>query len=138
MAGIEAFVDDPGALDVPVSEIFTQNMFDDLKHAMLAEGWTGIAETEAQWNNNYKNRTIITGFMKDKDIGAKRLASMPDRITNTINTVDGSTDRCGNKRSNFAASLVRLYTLCFATTMGTSIPELSTTREKDRWTTPET
>uniref|UniRef100_A0A7S0MPE3 Endonuclease/exonuclease/phosphatase domain-containing protein n=1 Tax=Pyramimonas obovata TaxID=1411642 RepID=A0A7S0MPE3_9CHLO len=91
MAGIETFVDEPGPMDVPVSDIFTQRMFDDLKQAMLSEGWTGISETEKQWNDNYKNRTIISGFMKDKDIGAKRLASMPDRITNTINTIDGST-----------------------------------------------
>ena len=99
MAGIEEFVDEPGSLDVPVSDIFTEVMFEDLKQAMLAEGWTGVPETEKQWNENYKSRTIISGFLKDKDIGAKRLASMPDRITNTINTIDGSTVRSpGRKR----------------------------------------
>lgn len=29
------------------------------------------------------------GFLKDKGIGSKRLASMPDRFTNTINAADG-------------------------------------------------
>eukprot|EP00291_Cryptomonas_curvata_P015975 CAMPEP_0172152854 /NCGR_PEP_ID=MMETSP1050-20130122/1090_1 /TAXON_ID=233186 /ORGANISM="Cryptomonas curvata, Strain CCAP979/52" /LENGTH=194 /DNA_ID=CAMNT_0012821265 /DNA_START=183 /DNA_END=764 /DNA_ORIENTATION=+ len=31
----------------------------------------------------------IKDFLKDKSIGVKRLASMPDRITNTINLKDG-------------------------------------------------
>lgn len=35
-----------------------------------------------------QDRTIVAGFMKDKSIGNKRLASMPDRMTNTIETVD--------------------------------------------------
>jgi hypothetical protein len=56
---------------------------------MDAEGWEGVAETKAQWSSNFAPRTMVAGFMNDKAIGAKRLASMPDRITNTINTADG-------------------------------------------------
>jgi hypothetical protein len=93
MVGIQDFIDEPGSRDLAVAQVFTQEMFDDLIKNMALEGWGGLPETEAQWNDNYKNRTIINGFMKDTEIGAKRLASMPDRITNTINTVDGLTVR---------------------------------------------
>ena len=34
---------------------------------------------------------IISGFMKDEEIGLKRLMSMPDRFTNTVNTADKGT-----------------------------------------------
>ena len=32
---------------------------------------------------------IVSGFMKDAQLGLKRLASMPDRTTNTISTEEG-------------------------------------------------
>lgn len=50
-------------------------------------GWAGLAETEAFWQSDFSSRKIISGFMKDSSLGSKRLASMPDRYTNTINTV---------------------------------------------------
>ena len=53
-----------------------------------------------EWNDNYKDRKIVSEFIKDgvlgdkrlssvlfescDAIGKKRLASMPDRLTNTI------------------------------------------------------
>ena len=43
---------------------------------------------KARWDSDYKHRKIISGFIKDKAIGKKRLASMPDRYTNTISTLD--------------------------------------------------
>ena len=39
----------------------------------------------AKWDTDFKKRTIIDGFMKDHQLGLKRLTSMPDRVTNTIN-----------------------------------------------------
>jgi len=56
---------------------------------LVGVGWEGVAETKVEWASTYAPRTMVAGFMKDKAIGAKRLASMPDRITNTINTADG-------------------------------------------------
>jgi hypothetical protein len=38
------------------------------------------------WQTQYKERWAIGGFLKDKTIGSKRLISMPDRISNTINS----------------------------------------------------
>jgi len=88
MEGVQEFIDSPGDRDVEISSVFTPGMYEELSKCMEAEGWMGLSETRAEWEGNYANRKIIAGFMKDKDIGAKRLASMPDRITNTINCLD--------------------------------------------------
>merc|ERR1719160_1240647 len=60
---------------------------------MKAEKWQDIDEV-TKWWEKIRERKIISGFMKDKDIGAKRLASMPDRITNTINACDSDEPIC--------------------------------------------
>ena len=36
------------------------------------------------WQASFSQRKIISGFMKDRSLGEKRLASMPDRVTNTV------------------------------------------------------
>ena len=89
MVDVGALIESPGDRDVPVSTVFTPAMFAKLQAAMAAQGWKGLDEVAARWEADYSKRTIIAGFLKDKDIGAKRLASMPDRFTNTINTDDG-------------------------------------------------
>ena len=75
---------------MPVSRVFTPGMWAELKELMLARGWSGVDQVEAAWSNDFAQRKIISSFMKDKALGEKRLASMPDRITNTINLADGS------------------------------------------------
>lgn len=72
-----------------VSEVFTEQMFTDLESKMTSIGWSGIPQVRKYWEEDYSKRTIIEGFLKDKSIGSKRLASMPDRITNTLNINDG-------------------------------------------------
>jgi hypothetical protein len=89
MSDVSAFIDNPGDNDVLVNQIFTERMFDDLEESMISAGWTGIAETRKKWESEYRDRKIISGFIKDSLLGKKRLASMPDRVTNTINTVSG-------------------------------------------------
>lgn len=64
-------------------------MFAELKTLMSSAGWTGIEETEKFWNNEFKNRKIISEFIKDETLGKKRLVSMPDRLTNTIGIEKG-------------------------------------------------
>lgn len=90
MEDVSTFINSPGDNDVPVHEVFTQAMFDELCQEMVGAGWEGVAETRARWQTEYKDRRIITEFIKDGTLGKKRLASMPDRYTNTINTVDGA------------------------------------------------
>ena len=73
-------------------------MFDKLASNMEAVVWDGVAETREQWENNFKDRKIISEFMKDSELGLKRLASMPDRTTNTVSLADGSTACVGGVR----------------------------------------
>mmetsp|Transcript_6680 Transcript_6680/g.20216 ORF Transcript_6680/g.20216 Transcript_6680/m.20216 type:complete len:467 (-) Transcript_6680:636-2036(-) len=87
MADVQSFIDTPGDRDVPVHQIFSQQHFDELKQMMSQEGWD-VSGTEARWRDDFKDRRIITEFLKDPSLGDKRLASMPDRVTNTINTGD--------------------------------------------------
>lgn len=86
MKEVSTFIESPGANDVMVSQVFTDAMAADLMKEMKSIGWTGIEETQAKWNSEYKSRKIISEFIKDGLLGKKRLASMPDRVTNTINT----------------------------------------------------
>lgn len=88
MKNIEEFIEAPGDNDVPVKNVFTEEMFTKLEARMNAVGWPNV---RSYWENDFQNRQIVSGFMKDPLLGSKRLASMPDRITNTINVV-GSTE----------------------------------------------
>jgi len=89
MKDVETFIVNPGELDILVQDVFTDDMFQQLKAEMSAVGWDGVDEVEKLWESEYKNRKIVTEYLQDKTIGAKRLASMPDRVTNTINLADG-------------------------------------------------
>jgi len=42
-----------------------------------------LSLNQAMWLQSFGARPIITGFMKDRSLGEKRLTSMPDRVTNT-------------------------------------------------------
>ena len=89
MKKVSTFITDPGEKDVPVSEVFTDAMFDQLMKSMKSTvTWEGIEETHEQWKNNFRNRKVISEFIKDPLLGKKRLISMLDRVTNTINVVD--------------------------------------------------
>ena len=89
MADVEAFIDSPGDGDVTVGEIIDDAMFEELVAEMRAHGVEGVDATAEYWHAHIKPRRIVSGFLKDKAIGAKRLCSMPDRVTNTINSADG-------------------------------------------------
>jgi len=69
-----------------IHEIFTDEMFGDLKTEMEKFGWQKehVDATEEQWVSNLRNRKAVSGFLKDSELGAKRLISMPDRTTNTF------------------------------------------------------
>jgi len=90
MEDIENFIENPGDKDVPVGEVFTSEMFEALKKLMEQQGWEGLDVVSRMWEEDYSKRKIVSEFLKDKDIGSKRLASMLDRITNTLNLADGS------------------------------------------------
>ncbi len=70
---------------VPVSTVFTDEMFAELKtHLLQKYDAPAVEATEKIWREDYSSRLTIESFLKDKELGAKRLTSMPDRVTNTI------------------------------------------------------
>ena len=89
MADVQAFISEPGDKDVRVKEVFTDAMWDELKDKMKGAGWAGVDDVDDLWQDDYRRRKIVTGFLKDAELGSKRLASMPDRVTNTIRCTDG-------------------------------------------------
>jgi len=90
MSDVQAFISEPGDKDVRVKEVFTDAMWDELKEKMKGAGWAGVDDVDDLWQDDYRRRKIVSGFLKDAELGSKRLASMPDRVTNTIRSVDGN------------------------------------------------
>jgi len=90
MQGVQDFIDDPGARDVAVEQIFddamAQQLFADMRHHAVDH----VDEVAGLWESDYRSRRLISGFIKDSALGKKRLASMPDRITNTIRSTAGN------------------------------------------------
>ena len=89
MADVEGFIESPGDKDAVVGSVFTQEMYGSLTASMKQCGWD-CSSVEAVWSEDLAKRTIVGGFLKDKGLGAKRLMSMPDRFTNTIDLADGT------------------------------------------------
>jgi len=91
MTKVEDFIEKPGDFDVPVSTVFTEDMYKKLEEKMNSIGWPSVAE---YWKSDLSKRRIVSGFLKDPLLGSKRLASMPDRVTNTINIADSNVPVC--------------------------------------------
>jgi len=85
MVDLEGVVRSPGGeQDVQVEKVFTQPMFDQLIASMKNIGWENLDQVERMWHDDFKQRQIVEGFLREPKLGKKRLASMPDRFTNTI------------------------------------------------------
>ena len=93
MHDVEEFLDTPGSRDVEVGAVFTEEMWAQLKRAMRDAGMSGVDKVEAIWRSDLRKRAIVAGILKDKSLGEKRLMSMPDRVTNTIDTARGVANR---------------------------------------------
>ena len=88
MCGVQEFIDDDEQ-DVAISEIFTDSMFMDLCFELDSHSIAGVAELHKFWTQDYRSRKAVAGFLKNPEVGVKRLASLPDRITNTIYLAGG-------------------------------------------------
>jgi hypothetical protein len=95
MDGVQHFIDAPGMGDVRVDEVFTPRMFAELEVKMLDAGFDAqhVERTKAIWASDFSARRIVSGFLKDSELGLKRLVSMPDRYTNTIDLASSSSPR---------------------------------------------
>ena len=85
-------------------------MLGELQAKMTEAGWDHVDEAVAEWRSQYAGRQIIAGFMKDKDLGKKRLMSMPDRMTNTIDLVGGGLAFRPTVISSFAGEMSTVAT----------------------------
>ena len=92
MRAVQELIDRPGPRDILLGQIFNNSMISELLEDMRANNLDGVDKVETMWAEDYSKRRSIQDFLLDKSIGVKRLTSMPDRITNTIHNVDGTTD----------------------------------------------
>ena len=95
MSDVQAFVSEPGDRDrdVRVEEVFSDQMWEQLQKKMKDVGWAGVDEVDKMWKDDFRSRKIVGDFLTDATLGKKRLASMPDRVTNTIRTENGNVMR---------------------------------------------
>ena len=95
MSDVQAFVSEPGDRDrdVRVEEVFSDQMWEELSKKMKEVGWAGVDEVDKMWKDDFRSRKIVGDFLTDSTLGKKRLASMPDRVTNTIRTENGNVMR---------------------------------------------
>jgi len=84
MSKVEALMKNPGAKNILVSEVFSEDMARRLFKEMRALKWEGVDAVEELWRVDWAKRRVVSQFLRDADIGRKRLVSMPDRITNTM------------------------------------------------------
>jgi len=104
MVAVEKFLENPEANDVPVDQVFTEAMFEQLMGRVMKEtDWPAadLQKVRKYWRTDYSQRKIVTEFLKDATLGSKRLASMPDRVTNTVGVVGGE--------SVFRPTVINMY-----------------------------
>lgn len=95
MNEVQKFIQAPGEKDVAMEDVFTQDMYSQLEQRMEKQGWKDLDKVREHWELQFKDRKIISEFLTDKILGQKRLLSMPDRLTNTIMSVqtEGSKEK---------------------------------------------
>ena len=87
----------PGGHDIEVGNIITDAMFTELKSELSKLGIQHLDAMERRWVGDLRNRKSISGFMTDKSLGSKRLASMPDRFV-AHKKILRSTVHCRSRR----------------------------------------
>ena len=86
MNAVQLFVKDE-KYDIVVDDVFTEEMCEYLLLSMreaFDDDDDAIDAVADLYEKDYSKRKIVSEFLRDDIIGKKRLASMPDRVTNTI------------------------------------------------------
>ena len=65
MGNIEHFLEHPGDNDILVNSVFTDDMFNKLESTMDSVGWPSV---RSYWDQDFKNRKIVSQFMKVRNI----------------------------------------------------------------------
>lgn len=89
MEGVEKFILKPGEDDIPIYQLMTDAMVARIMEHMIEIGMKQVETVEKLWKRDYRSRKVVSEFLRDPVIGKKRLASMPDRVTNTIQLSSG-------------------------------------------------
>lgn len=86
MTDIQELMTTGGDLDAPVSTVFSDEMANTLFERMLGCGYEfeAVEATRCEWETSFKHRLMIRDFVANSELGAKRLISMADRVTNTL------------------------------------------------------
>jgi hypothetical protein len=109
MEDVENFILDPGNQDVRVDAVFTDAMFrrvmEKIQKHMNVDA--ELKFVEDLWEKDYRSRRVVSQFIKDPEIGNKRLASMPDRVTNTLQLPGG--------KSAYRPTVINCYEKQFST-----------------------
>eukprot|EP00933_Yihiella_yeosuensis_P058153 TRINITY_DN5841_c0_g2_i1.p1 TRINITY_DN5841_c0_g2~~TRINITY_DN5841_c0_g2_i1.p1 ORF type:complete len:525 (+),score=120.70 TRINITY_DN5841_c0_g2_i1:35-1609(+) len=106
MKAVEELIENPGEDDITVAKVLGKDQFEELLEMMGREGWEGDKVKLKQiWNDDLSARKIISGFLKDKTLGEKRLISMPERKTNTIDLPNGGVAYRPSVINNFQEEL---------------------------------
>eukprot|EP00929_Paragymnodinium_shiwhaense_P036756 TRINITY_DN19673_c0_g1_i1.p1 TRINITY_DN19673_c0_g1~~TRINITY_DN19673_c0_g1_i1.p1 ORF type:complete len:534 (-),score=94.69 TRINITY_DN19673_c0_g1_i1:397-1998(-) len=91
MQKVEEFIETPGKLDRRIDEVFSQEMYESLLGEMEKVGLSNLPTVRQLWEEEYRSLRVVSGFLTNGTFGKKRLASMPDRVTNTIQQKSGGT-----------------------------------------------
>ena len=89
MNDVQRCLDNPAQHDVPLGQIFTPKMFQELMSELANHGTPNLGDLESVWCQELASRKSITEYLKDQSLGEKRLISMPDRMTSTLKSVCG-------------------------------------------------
>ena len=87
MVAVEEMVESPADRDVTLGSIFPASAVEELAGRMNKLEGFDVLLRFWKYGGMIGQRPIVSGFLKDKVIGSKRFMSMPDRYTNTINTL---------------------------------------------------
>lgn len=86
MKTYEELITTPKENDVPIINLFRQEMFEELMEACRTRDdvtEANISFVRSRWTE-LQSKLIVSGFIKDKSIADRRLTSQPDLATNTI------------------------------------------------------
>ena len=84
MKTVQSIIDNAEDRSSSVRNIFTEQMFSELRAELERRGVTDLDILDEIWSKDVSLRRAIPGFLEDHSIGEKRLISMPDRITNSV------------------------------------------------------
>eukprot|EP00051_Salpingoeca_urceolata_P029230 m.489313 g.489313 ORF g.489313 m.489313 type:complete len:519 (+) comp26601_c0_seq1:291-1847(+) len=111
MQSVEQFLSDPGQGDIAVEQVFTGEMWMTLRGRLeqAGVGAEHLPFVDEMWEGDLKQRTIVAGFLKDSGLGAKRLISMPDRVTNTIRVTPASSSPASEPDLACRPTVINMY-----------------------------